>query len=97
MKRLFISIYILTMLDAICTSIGVTGGVIEEGNPLVQSAMMLHPVITGAAVCAAIGLVLYGIWKVRDKVKWLPYALGLVLAVKVGIMGMHLYWITSCL
>ncbi len=95
MKKLFIVIYILTILDAIATVSGVQMGFIEEANPFVQKAMMYHPLITGLASCIVVGAVLYLIYRVRHKVGYLIYLMSIVLAVKTIIIGMHINWIAQ--
>ena len=95
MKKLFIAIYILTILDAISTITGVQLKLVEEANPFVQAVMTNQPILTGIVVCLAIGAVLYGIYRVRHKIRWLAYAMGGVLAVKIGIMALHISWITQ--
>jgi len=97
MKKLFIAIYILTVLDAISTITGVQLKVVEEANPFVQAAMTNRPVLTGLVVCLTIGAVLYGIYRIKDRIRWLTYAMGGVLAVKAVIMGLHVGWITQVL
>ncbi len=97
MKKLFITIYILTMLDAIATITGVQLKVVEEANPFVQAVMTNYPVLTGVVVYLLIGAMLYGIYRVRHKVRWLVYAMCGVLAAKVVIMGMHINWIAQVL
>jgi dolichol kinase len=97
MKKLFIAIYILTLLDAISTITGVQLKVVEEANPFVQAAMTNQPVLTGLVVCLVIGAVLYGIYRVRHRIRWIGYAMGGVLAVKVGIMSLHINWIVQVL
>jgi dolichol kinase len=97
MKKLFVAIYGLTILDAISTIIGVQLGVVEEANPFVQAAMTNQPILTGLVVCLLIGAVLYGVYGVRHRIRWLAYAMGGVLAVKVVIMGLHIGWITQVL
>lgn len=95
MKKLFIAIYILTVLDAISTITGVQLKVVEEANPFVQATMTNQPILTGLVVCVAIGAVLYGIYRVRHRIRWIGYAMGGVLAVKVFVMAIHFNWITQ--
>lgn len=95
MKKLFITIYILTILDAICTITGVQLGFVEEGNPFVQSAMQNYPILTGLTVVLVIGAVLYGIYRVRHKIRWIGYAMVGVLAIKMAIIGLHVNWIVQ--
>ena len=97
MKRLLTVVFIMTVIDAASTVAGVKVGVIEEANPFIQAAMTNQPILTGLVVCVAIGAVLYGIYRVRHKMRWLAYAMGGVLAVKVVIMGLHVNWITQVL
>lgn len=95
MKRLFIAIYILTILDAISTIAGVQLKVVEEANPFVQAAMTNQPILTGLVVCLGIGAVLYGIYRVRHKIRWIGYGLGGMLAVKIAVIGLHVGWIVE--
>lgn len=95
MTALFIIIFLLTIADAVCTAVGVSHGVINEGNVLMQTAMTSYPVLTAVAVCLIIGGILYLMWRVRKRIKWMPRALIGILAVKIGILGMHGYWIAN--
>jgi hypothetical protein len=93
MTALIIAIYILTVADAVSTAVGVSSGVISEGNALFQSVMQSNPVLTAIVVSLIMGAVLYGIWRIRKRIKWLPFAMVGVLLVKIYIMGIHGYWI----
>ena len=97
MKKLFVAIYILTIIDVVCTVAGLKAGFITEANPLMQNFIESVPVIAGAFVLVGVAALLYLIYRFRHKVKWLPYALAGVVAVKVVIMGMHIGWITQVL
>ena len=94
MKKLFITIYILTIIDIACTVAGVYTGYITEANPVLQSAMHSYPILTGAVMCVGIGAVLYGMYRVRH-IRWLKYAAGGMLAVKVMVIGLHVGWIVE--
>lgn len=95
LKKIFVSVFVLTILDAVATIAGVKSGWVEEGNPFVQSAMTNRPILTGLIVCLLIGAVLCGVYRVRYKVRWLAYAMGGVLMIKLGIMALHINWITQ--
>jgi hypothetical protein len=94
MKKLFITIYILTIIDIACTVAGVNMGYITEANPVLQSVMHNYPILTGAVMCVGIGAVLYGMYRVRH-IRWLKYAAGGMLAVKVMVIGLHVGWIAQ--
>ena len=94
MKKLFITIYILTIIDIACTVAGVNMGYITEANPVLQGLMHTNPILTGAVMCVGIGAVLYGMYRVRH-IRWLKYAAGGMLAVKVVVIGLHVGWIAQ--
>ena len=93
MKKLFIAIYILTIADIACTVTGVHMGYITEANPILQGLMHTSPILTGAAMCVLIGTVLYGLYRVRQRIRWLGYVMGGMAAVKVMVIGLHAGWI----
>lgn len=93
MKRLFIAIYILTILDVVCTVTGIKTGFITEANPLMQDFIEKAPIIAGVFVLVGVTSLLCLIYRLRKKIRWLKYALTGVVAVKVIIAGMHIGWI----
>ena len=95
MKKLFITIYILTIADIACTVAGVYTGYITEANPVLQGLMHTSPILTGAAMCIVIGAVLYGMYRVRQRIRWIGYAIGGMAAVKVMVIGLHVGWIAQ--
>lgn len=97
MKRLLTAVFIMTVVDAASTVTGVKLGVIEEANPFIQAAMTNQPILTGLVVCLAIGAILYGIYRVRHRIRWIGYAMGGVLVVKIGVIALHINWITQVL
>jgi hypothetical protein len=95
MKKLFILVFILTVVDAICTAVGVHLGCVEEANPFFQSMIMSHPVLAASAVCAGVGAVLYGMYLVRNKVRFMaPLIIGLLI-IKLAVVGMHIGWMAQ--
>lgn len=96
-KRVLLLILVLTAMDAVCTAAGLRLGVIAEGNPLMAAPMYAAPGITAAAVCAGTAALLALIWRLRRRVPWAGAALLGVLAVKLGVVGLHLRWIIATL
>jgi len=95
MKKLFISIFILTIVDAVCTAIGVHLGVVEEANPFFQRVVMAQPVLASTAVCIGVGGILYLVYRLRDKVRFMvPLMVGLLI-VKLVVVGIHLEWMAQ--
>ncbi|SMC39447.1 DUF5658 family protein [Papillibacter cinnamivorans] len=92
---IFIFILTITVMDAVCTAAGIRLGVIAEGNPLMAAPMYAAPGITAAAVCAGTAALLALIWRLRRRAPWAGAALLSVLAVKLGVVGLHLYWILA--
>lgn len=88
---IYIFIFILTLGDVILTVWGVTNKYIEEGNPLVRNLMHSYPLLTGLAVLAVVGLLL--IFLSKQKIKWLGYAAGGLIGIKIVVMLMHAAWI----
>jgi hypothetical protein len=93
MKKIFLTVYILTVLDIILTVTGIRMDYITEANPILQGFMHNYPILTGTVMCALVGAVLYGVYRVRHKIRWLGYAMGGMMAVKVVIIGIHVGWI----
>jgi len=90
---LLCSIFLLTIADVLFTHYGLRFGVITEANPLMAWLFTVNyplaialPVVLVSAAC----LVFY--WA-RHRVAWLPAAVWALLAIKVGVTGMHGYWI----
>lgn len=94
-KKLFWAIFIATIIDAVSTAAGIQMGFIEEANPIMYKAMAFHPALSALLIIVLVGAVLYGIYKVRSKIRWLPIAMSFVLIVKIFIAGLHVYWISQ--
>jgi len=97
MIPVLIVIFFLTVLDAICTAVGVSNNLILEGNPLLRSPMTRFPLQTSVFICTYVGLILFGISQIRKKARWLLTAMLLVLAVKIAVIWMHAAWIGQLL
>lgn len=94
-KRVLLLIFFLTAIDSAYTAAGLRLGVIAEGNPLMAAPMYAAPGITAAAVCAGTAAMLALIWRLRRRVPWAGAALLGVAAVKLGVVGLHVYWILT--
>lgn len=91
----YIVIYFLTVFDSSATYSGIKCGFISEANPLMELLISRFHFNSYAVTLAGLAIALFFIYRVRAKVKWIPEAMLLVLAVKVSVMLMHLYWIAG--
>lgn len=91
---MLIAIAILTLIDIACTYYGITSGYIAEGNPIASMLFGWSPIGTCLIVAALVGLLLYVIAKQYKRYRWIRYAMLGVLAVKIGIVGLHMIWIS---
>jgi len=85
---------ILSTIDAALTLWGLSIGVIEEVNPLMQWLIETSPVAFMAAKLSLpviLGLIL---WRIRNRSrKFVACSLGFVLIVYAAVMLFHVYWI----
>ncbi|SMC39582.1 DUF5658 family protein [Papillibacter cinnamivorans] len=95
MKKLLFIIFILTVFDAVCTAAGMLCGAVQEANPVMVQFMAWHPGAASALVCAAVGGILLGLYRVRSRIKWLFSAMTAVLIAKIGIAVIHVMWISQ--
>jgi hypothetical protein len=94
-KWIYIAIFILTIADALFTTLGVKDGFIEEANPLLQSVFHASPELSALLIVVGVGLILLLIYKVQHRIRWINYGLGAMLAVKLYILGLHFNWISQ--
>jgi hypothetical protein len=90
---IYIFIFILTLGDVVFTVWGVVNKHIEEANPLLANVMHSYPVLTGIGVLVFAGLLL--IFLSKQRIKWLGYAVGGLLVIKIGVMFLHANWISQ--
>lgn len=90
---IYILIFILTLADVALTVWGVTKGYIEEANPLLQGVFHTSPILTGLAVILAVGLML--LFLSKQKIKWLGYAVGGLVVIKIGVLLLHVDWMVK--
>lgn len=97
MRRLIIIALLLSLGDAICTAIGVSMGVISEGNPIWRSFMHAQPLLAALAALACTSGLLAVVYKFGIRCRCtLPLLAGLCV-VKSTVMGMHIDWISQVL
>ncbi|NJD01614.1 MAG: hypothetical protein FIA99_03205 [Ruminiclostridium sp.] len=94
-RRIFIIIYVLTVIDFVFTYAGLQYGFISEANPFMAFLLPKFKLLTFAGVLAGVASALYFIYRVRARVKWLPGAMVLILAVKASVILLHLQWILN--
>ena len=91
---IYIAIWLLTVFDAAATWLGVTRYGIGEGNPVMAWLFGWSVPGTCALVVVLIGALLLFVRKHADRYRWIGWALIGVLAVKIGIAGLHVVWLT---
>jgi len=92
---IYVAIFIMTIADAIFTTLGVKDGVIEEANPLLQQLFHASPELAAVLVVLGVGLLLLLVYKVQHKIRWIGYGLGVMFAVKLWILLLHFNWIAQ--
>lgn len=90
---LYVSIYLLTAADLIFTYAGLQQGAIEEANPLMNFFFSRWPLFTVLGVLLAAALILFFLYSVRERVKWLTQALTFIMVFKIFVILLHSYWI----
>lgn len=92
-RWLIITVLILTLIDAACTTTGVLMGVITEGNPICRSMMQGQPILAGVAAIVYTALLMAFVYKYGRKFRATAPLLAFVCVVKFVIVGMHVNWI----
>lgn len=97
MKVIAVLIVLLTAFDALATSIGVTRGYIEEGNPIINAIISISPYITIKTVSLIAFLftaaLTYFVYKHSHKYGWVRLSMKVILALKAIIAMIHVFWI----
>ena len=88
--KIYLAVYILTIIDIGMTILGIKSGWVEEGNPLML-IMNDYPVLVGIILVFAIGIILR--WMYLQHVKWVKYPLSFIVIIKVGVVILHADWI----
>lgn len=93
----YFNILILTVLDVLFTTLGLEMGVIEEANPLMNAFYKLSPILTITGVLLFISVVLYLLYKLKDRFRWIPAVLYGIVGIKVFVLLLHVRWIMAVL
>ena len=90
---IYLAIWLLTVFDATATYIGVTRYGLGEGNPV--ALWLFGWSIPGTCILAVAltGVALWVIRKHAHRYRWIGWAVVGILAVKIGIAGLHMAWI----
>ena len=94
-KWIYIAIFVLTICDAIFTTLGVKAGFIEEANPLIQFTFHATPEAAGAGIIVFVGAMLLLIYHYRQRIRWINYGLAAMAIVKLGVLGLHASWVSQ--
>lgn len=92
---LLVAVFALTLIDATCTTIGVSAGVIAEGNPIFSSIMTSNPVVTSVAAVVYTSTLLAFVWRYGAQFRCTMPLMSFVVVVKVAVVGLHLAWMLS--
>lgn len=91
--RIYYYIFILTFADVIFTATGLNLGIVEEANPYMDYLIELSLPITLVGILVVTIAILYMLYKVENRVRWLPLALKGLLIIKVVVILLHFQWI----
>lgn len=89
-----VSIIVLTLLDVIATGIGVSVGLIEEGNPLINYLFSFSIPATCFLAFLVTTVLLWLVYTVQVKhdLAWISYALYGILFIKSIVAITHFTW-----
>lgn len=89
-REVLIAIYVLTIIDVISTIVGIKIERMTEANVLMDHVFRaLGYELTGIIILITVGCGLVLIYKVKDKIPWLPAALMFILVIKILIVILH--------
>lgn len=97
MKKLFISVFVLTLLDAAATAAGIRLGYLEEVNPVFRGLAGARPFMTCFDACLAAGALLLVLYKLRNRVHWMRTAMSAVLIIKSVLVCIHIFFAYSAM
>lgn len=93
MKKVLIIIFILSVLDAILTYVGIRANVIEEANPLLQKAFQASPELVSSLIIIFVATSLCIIGRYGQNIKWINWGLLAMVITKISIIAIHFNWI----
>jgi hypothetical protein len=93
-----IGLFVLMITDYLFTKLGLTLGVITEGNPLMKGLFDL-PISVGLPVRIIIVTALLALLALGMKREPKAYRMAIIgaWAINITITGMHFYWMANCL
>lgn len=94
---IYLAILGLTILDVGLTTIGLSGNFITEGNPLLAKQMTNEPIVTSLLILLLTIVILFVLYRVRNKTKLVAYGLGFALLVRTMVVALHANWIVQVL
>jgi len=88
---IYIFIFILTLGDLILTGFGIANKRIDEANPIMAKLYEWNIPLTVLIIGVIVGLLIW--FLAKQKIKWLGYAAGGLIGIKIVVMLMHAAWI----
>ena len=87
------AIAILTIIDIICTTVGLSLGYITEGNPLMAWLFERSVIGTCVIVVLLVGACLVILNTFMDRYKWVRYVVAGLVGIKIIVVILHCVWI----
>lgn len=89
------AIAILTIIDMICTTVGLSLGFITEGNPLMARLFDWSVIGTCVLVVLLVGACLAILNTFMYRFKWTRYVVAGLVGVKAFVVLLHCVWIVQ--
>jgi len=90
---MLIALFLVSVLDVSLTWLGLELGLITEANPLLARAFALDGRL---AVLVTMLVVAGSVWlmhRYQDEVPWVRHAVAALLAVRLGVLILHVPWL----
>jgi len=89
------AIAILTIVDIICTYVGVSVGAIQEGNPLIAYGFEWSVIGTCVVTATLIAVCLWVLKQYMDRFQWTRVVVAGLVGVKAFVVVLHCLWIVQ--
>ncbi len=86
-------LWVTGMADLLLTAWGLRLGVIEEANPLMAWLFSISKPLTLGIGTAVMTAALGFLWYVRKKIAWFETVVRGLLAIRVVVLSIHIYWL----
>ncbi len=93
MKKLMLTIFILSIADSILTFIGIRSNIIVETVPVIRDYYNSNPLASVIVDIAATTALFAIIWALRKNRRWIIYPLAAILPIKLYAIFVHVSWI----